>query len=619
MSPQTVTLAPFHDMPRQQGLLLRRNRYYTNFKVPLELQDALGKKMFRDALGTSDYREASRKVAYERARLTALFESVERKLVVSKAPPAKSEKRLLTVISQREAFEMASRYLVTFEHEFEKWMQKEGRFLEPYEREEMRSNVQDDENDLARGEVFQGQLLDGTDELQRFLQSENIECAVTSPAFQTLRPVFFRALMEHKGRAQDVLKGEVGKERDHLFKGVHPYSTPVQEKVKGPTVDDILALRQRVIKKLKRSEKTVDASKLPARLLREHFGGEREVASISREHMHQLFELLERVPPNATKRYKGLTLAQAVAAADKAGDNRRLSPTTLQNNFIQIRTIFKTAVAELRLAEDPTDSPMLRQCFEKEVDTKPREQFTIDELNLLFRSPLYSGCFDDERNWQKPGDNHPKRGRFWVPLLALFHGMRCNEACQIHKEDVKTRDGILFISIREEVEGGGKCEKRLKTKQSRREVPVHSELLRMGFAAFVEGKRRDTASPRLFPELTLGHKGYPSDAFSKWFTHFVQVTLGKHCNARMHSFRHQFRDATRAANLPVETVGLLAGWEAGEGPANRQMNHYGRGPGFLHTLARDLAKVNHPGLDLSHLYPASASNATCPPRRLCDE
>lgn len=45
MSPQTVTLAPFQEMPRQQGLLLRRNRYYTNFKVPLDLQAALGKKM----------------------------------------------------------------------------------------------------------------------------------------------------------------------------------------------------------------------------------------------------------------------------------------------------------------------------------------------------------------------------------------------------------------------------------------------------------------------------------------------------------------------------------------------------------------------------------------------
>ncbi|HBJ82299.1 MAG TPA: hypothetical protein DDZ88_00155 [Verrucomicrobiales bacterium] len=616
MSPQNVTLQYSKDMPRQQGLLLRGSRWFCNFKVPLELRAALGKEHIREALGTSDHREACRKVAYERAHWTAVFENELKKVQVLQAPPPSTERTLLTVVSRQEAHEMAIRYLASLEHEFRTWMQKEGRFLEPHELDEIQSTLAEDKYQLATGQEFQGKRLDGTLELQAFLESEQRECAVTSPAFQTLRPLFFDARLEYFERAKDMLNGEAVRERSHLFKGVHSYSTATLKKAKGPTVDDILALRQRVIKKLKRSEKTVDASKLPARLLREYFGGGREVSSISREDMHQLFDLLERVPPNATKRYKGMTLAQAVAAADKAGDERRLSPKTLQNNFIQIRTIFKMAVAELRLAEDPTDSPLLRQSFEKEVDTKPREQFTIDELNLLFRAPLYSGCLDDERNFRMPGKSHPKRGRFWVPLLALFHGTRCNEACQIHTEDVKTRDGILFISIREEEEDGSKCEKRLKTKQSRREVPVHPELIRMGFAEFVESRRRDTSSPRLFPELTLGHKGYPSDAFSKWFTRFVQVTLGESCKARMHSFRHQFRDATRAAGLPVETVGLLAGWEAGEGPANRQMNHYGRGPGFLHTLAKDLAKVKHPGLDLSHLYPSSAAIPNRPLHRL---
>jgi hypothetical protein len=32
------------------------------------------------------------------------------------------------------------------------------------------------------------------------------------------------------------------------------------------------------------------------------------------------------------------------------------------------------------------------------------------------------------------------------------------------------------------------------------------------------------------------------------------------------------------------------------------MNQYGRGSGFLRTLAEDLAKVEYPGLDLSHLH-----------------
>ncbi len=161
MEPHTVTLAPSEHMSRQQGLLRRGSRWYSNFKVHLDLQAALG---------TSDYREACRKVVYERARVTALFEHERRKLAALKAPPAKTEKRLLTVISEKEAYQMAVRYLASFEHKFGKWMQEEVRFLEWHEREQMRSNVQDDEYDLARGDVFQGEPLDGTHELQLFLK-----------------------------------------------------------------------------------------------------------------------------------------------------------------------------------------------------------------------------------------------------------------------------------------------------------------------------------------------------------------------------------------------------------------------------------------------------------------
>jgi len=583
-------------MSRQQGLLRRGSRWHSNFKVPLDLQAALGKKLIREALGTSDYKEACRRVVFERARVTALFDNERRKLVVLKAPKARDEKHLLTVISEREAYEMANRYLATFEHKFGEWMQEEGRFLGEHEREQMRSNVQDDEYDLARGEVFNGELLDGTHELQRFLKSENIECAATSPAFKTLRPVFLRALMEYYRRAQDMLKGEITKEHDPLFKGVHPYSQAAAEKPKGKTVNDLLELRKRIIKDEKLSLKSEDACKLACRLIREFFGGERQLATIQPEDIWQLFDLLRRIPPNATKRYKGMTLAQAVAAADKAEDRRRLSPKTLRNNHIQIMALFNLAVDFKMIPENPAKNRRLGRTFESGAVSPPRPQFTIEELNRLFRSPLHMEC----------ANGRERGGRFWVPLLSLFHGFRCNEACQLYTEDVKNVEGITFIAIREEREDGSKCEKKLKTKQSKREVPLHPELIRLGFMDFVQERSRDGASPRLFPELTPGHKGYFSDAFSKWFARFVELTVGSGCRATMHSFRHQFRDATRAARLPAETVARLAGWEDGEGPASRQMNHYGRGAGYLRTLAEDITKIEYPGLDLTHLHTAKA-------------
>ncbi|SRR5713101_4016114 len=125
-----------------------------------------------------------------------------------------------------------------------------------------------------------------------------------------------------------------------------------------------------------------------------------------------------------------------------------------------------------------------------------------------------------------------------------------------------------------------------------------------GFETLLENGKRNpsAASPRLFPELSAGSTGYFSNSFSKWFARFVENALGRPTKATFHSFRHQFRDATRAARLGVESVARLAGWERGDPNQHRQVFDYGGGPELLRMLADDIAKVEYPGLDLSHLY-----------------
>ena len=43
--------------------------------------------------------------------------------------------------------------------------------------------------------------------------------------------------------------------------------------------------------------------------------------------------------------------------------------------------------------------------------------------------------------------------------------------------------------------------KTLKTATSRRKIPVHPELIKIGFLQFVESRKKTTSSPRLFPDL----------------------------------------------------------------------------------------------------------------------
>ena len=125
--------------------------------------------------------------------------------------------------------------------------------------------------------------------------------------------------------------------------------------------------------------------------------------------------------------------------------------------------------------------------------TKPRVGFEIHQLNRIFRAPIY---FD-------AATQSSRGGRFWVPLLGLWTGMRLGECVQLRTDDVVQTDGVDVILVRRDEEG----DKRLKTAASERIVPIHSELKKIGFLKHVAAMR-ENGEIRLFPELPKGIAGY---------------------------------------------------------------------------------------------------------------
>src|SRR3546814_15952878 len=88
-------------------------------------------------------------------------------------------------------------------------------------------------------------------------------------------------------------------------------------------------------------------------------------------------------------------------------------------------------------------------------------------------------------------------GRFWVPLIGAFAGLRLEEACQLRVEDIAEIEGLPCFFVRR-----GR-EQILKNAQSEREVPIHRALIAAGFLDHVaELKRR--GEDRLLPELERG-------------------------------------------------------------------------------------------------------------------
>jgi len=106
--------------------------------------------------------------------------------------------------------------------------------------------------------------------------------------------------------------------------------------------------------------------------------------------------------------------------------------------------------------------------------------FSAEDLEKIFEAPLFQGCVDDTRNWAKPGDSNPRGTRFWVILLGLYTGARGHEILQLTEDDVEYVNGTPALHFR----------KQTKTAASRRVIPIHPELIRLGFLEHVDQVRK---------------------------------------------------------------------------------------------------------------------------------
>lgn len=81
-----------------------------------------------------------------------------------------------------------------------------------------------------------------------------------------------------------------------------------------------------------------------------------------------------------------------------------------------------------------------------------RKAFTIDDLIKIFNTNQYVN------------DKFKHSFQYWLPVIALFTGMRREEICQLHLEDMLIEQGIWVFDLFE------KREDKRKTQAGQRRV-----------------------------------------------------------------------------------------------------------------------------------------------------
>lgn len=313
------------------------------------------------------------------------------------------------------------------------------------------------------------------------------------------------------------------------------------------------------------------------RLLRDVFP-DRTVASITREDARDVVEVLRQLPTQIGKRKElaGLTVPQAVEKG-RALKLQTISPKTINDGYLlHIASLFNWARREQWIASSPFEGLSV---YDPVDDSERRDPFTIEQLNTLFASGPWTAPWSPDRD---------KPGRYWVPLLCLYHGLRNGEAAGLRVEDVGTDGDIPVIHIRPY------DTRKLKTKDARATLALHPELIRLGFMRHVEA-RRDAGETLLFPEGAANSRGQIGAKLGERFSAHVKKLGLEGRKLGMHSFRHCFEDRLREAELPERTALALARRTE---PGSSRI--YGGGLS-MRQKAEAVAKICYPGLHLSHL------------------
>lgn len=350
----------------------------------------------------------------------------------------------------------------------------------------------------------------------------------------------------------------------------------------------------------RKAVKTVVKYKAAFKLLERFLGSDKPVREITRDQLVAYRDTLMRMPSNYSKKFSaGMDFPTIIAEAAEV--KAPVMKFKTREAYISLmKRLFRWASVNDYMHKDISlDIPIGGKRI---AGRNKRGSFEAVELNAIFSAPVFTGCVDDERNYAIPGPRRPRRSRFWLPLIALYTGMRMGEILQLRAEHVRrSPKGNPFFYL---TDGFGEDDGdpdfigiELKTSNSRREVPIHPILVEIGFLGFVADLERKGQS-ELFPDVPVAADGKKSTIFSKRFSRFLQkVGVKPDGNGNcFHMFRHTLRDAIRDCGISGEIADAVQGWARDEDEGR----NYGRGY-KVDAMADVWGQLHYEGFDHRHL------------------
>mgnify|MGYP001428747121 CR=1 FL=1 len=279
--------------------------------------------------------------------------------------------------------------------------------------------------------------------------------------------------------------------------------------------------------------------------------GDMDIKAVTSDTILEFLKLLKQMPCNMNK-VQGLD-GKSVQEIIATNTVKTLSDTTVGNYLGRISSFFAWAFRVGHIDRNPADG--IKFCKKNKVrPDEQRKAYTRNDLNKLVAAYV-----DQAEAGMLELDSKPER--FWIPFISIYSGMRLNEICQLHVEDIEqdSETEIWYFNV----DGAEDESKTVKTASGRRLIPVHPVLISLGFLEYHETIVASN-KPRLWMGLTKSVRGYHRN-FAYWFLGhntakgFLRkyVTMDEKLN--FHSFRHTFVNALKQNMVEKLIVAELAG------------------------------------------------------------
>ncbi len=572
-----IPLADNAYLKRRRGKRRSGYRWYVRINVPADLQELIRKRTIERALNTSDFKEAQKLRHAALAEIHADFDRAR----LGKITSADIEHEAQIYLRERLAT-IQARPGGTFEvtkDEFGTELPVGGELalLELYqhaENEDWPGGIDREATGIAAR--YGTSLTEG--------QRQELCSALLRAEIQAVQ----RALAVHNGEISEPVSVLNARSVDPITAEVARPTRLAPKKGKGLRISEAatayIADRNRQ-RQSAWTGQTLNQAQTTLRLFAD-FTRDAPLATVTRNEVASFLNAIGQLDPNYGRRAGAkLTLDMLLKKYPSRGEG--LSNKTLNRHSGVIAGLFEWAIRSGKIEGNNPAKGHHRSEGENSETLDARRSFTTDELKKLLEGAPFAVARQDR---VQPTAHTPDTTLAWIIPIALLSGMRLDEICGLRIEDVAEEAGVQYFNVTSH-EG-----RRVKTAASRRRVPVHSELLRIGFADYLAHVRQQ-GHEYLFPALKPGgpdkkHSWY----ISKRFTEYRRLVGVTGANTVFHCFRKNAATALERARVPENEAVQILGHK-------KMTMSYGLYSGGLDlpALAHVVEAITYPGLDLSAL------------------